>query len=154
MPRIRIKKFDNLNVSKIIACVVFFSFLIFIFIIFQPRKENKIILGNSEFSAILADTQELRIKGLSEKGNISSSEAMLFKFDEPARQCMWMKDMNFDIDILWLNQSKKVVHIKENITPQSYPESFCANDAKYVVEIRAGMVKEAGIKIGDLAKFR
>src|SRR3989339_720000 len=62
----------------------------------------------------------------------------------------WMKDMNFPIDIIWIGEDYKIVYIKENALPESYPEKFNPNQpALYVLEINAGMVSENEIKIED-----
>ncbi len=62
--------------------------------------------------------------------------------------------MQFSIDIIWISEDLKVVDIKEEATPESYPESFAPKEgAKYVLEVGAGFSKLNNLKIGDSVKF-
>jgi len=80
---------------------------------------------------------------------------MLFIFPKSDKQSFWMPDMRFAIDIIWLDEYMKVVHIKESATPESYPEKFTTSvPAKYVLEVPAGFSKEKGIVVGDQAVVR
>ena len=61
-----------------------------------------------------------------------------------------MKDMKFRLDIIWIGRDLKVVYIKNNAKPESYPEIFTPNIfAKYVIELNAGTAQNQKIKIGD-----
>jgi uncharacterized membrane protein (UPF0127 family) len=42
---------------------------------------------------------------------------MLFVFEDSAKYSFWMKDMKFLIDIIWLDNDGKVVHIEQNLQP-------------------------------------
>src|SRR5207237_7364107 len=72
-----------------------------------------------------ADSPRERQLGLSGRQSMTPSHAMLFVFDQPSDACMWMKDMEFDLDMVWLNADKEITKIQENISPETYPESFC-----------------------------
>lgn len=99
----------------------------------------------------LANSEQSRAKGLSGRNSIEGNQAMLFVFDEASLdKCFWMKDMNFAIDMIWLDESKKVVDIKRDVTPDTYPKSFCpSKPAKYVLEVQAGLSKQAGVGVGS-----
>jgi uncharacterized protein len=98
----------------------------------------------------LAATVEERVRGLSGRSTLPRNTAKLFIFDSLGEHCMWMKDMNFAIDIIWLNKEYEVVDIAQNITPDTFPASFCSTEpAKYVVELNTGMVKMNNLRIGD-----
>lgn len=93
---------------------------------------------------------EARQHGLSNREYLPRHEGMLFIFNEPGEHCFWMKDMKFSIDIIWLDQDKKVVDIKENVAPDTYPNSFCPTSlSKYVVEVNAGVTRQAGLGVGS-----
>ena len=73
---------------------------------------------------------------------------MLFVFAKPSVQCFWMKDMQFPIDIIWLDSTKKVTHIETNVDPMTYPKQYCGDDTtKYVIELRAGEAAAAQIAV-------
>ena len=99
--------------------------------------------------AISANEQE---KGLMYKSALDNSKGMLFIFDQQKIHPFWMKNTLISLDIIWIDDQKKVVFIKENALPCLtldcpiiYPEA----SAKYVLEINAGLVKNSNIKIGD-----
>jgi uncharacterized membrane protein (UPF0127 family) len=70
---------------------------------------------------------------------------MLFLFDDLRERTMWMPDMKFALDIVWLDENMTVVHVTEGATPcpdrlqcPSYSSRFMV---KYAIEMGAG---EAG----------
>ncbi len=98
----------------------------------------------------VADTDETRIMGLSGRERMSENFGMLFVFPQPGKQCIWMKDMKFDLDIIWLNSDKKITAIEEGIRPESYPDAFCpSDDSKYVIELNSGVSSRVGLQIGQ-----
>ncbi|HEY4516200.1 MAG TPA: DUF192 domain-containing protein [Candidatus Paceibacterota bacterium] len=109
--------------------------------------------GGSILVAEIARTPKARELGLSGRPPLVDGEAMLFVFDKPGPYSFWMKDMFFPIDIIWLDKNMKVVHIKENANPSSYPEKFIPKSpSHFVLETQAGLVSKQGIKIDDIIK--
>ena len=105
--------------------------------------------------ADVADTHNERVQGLSGREILGESQAMLFEFGEPGEYGIWMKDMNFSIDVLWLDEALEVVHIVERMSPESYPRSYrTPTPARYVLEINAGLVEKNAIAIGDKAAIK
>lgn len=106
---------------------------------------------NAEF----VENLELQRKGLSGRENLGHDQGMMFVYDEESiTRCFWMKDMNFAIDMIWLDEDKKVVHIKENVTPETYSESFCPDEpAQYVLEVASGVAAELEIEEGVQLRF-
>jgi len=92
--------------------------------------------------------------GLSGRQSLASGKGMLFIFPKPGLYVIWMKNMKFPIDIIWLDQNYKVIYIKENARPESYPETFSPPDlAQYVLETNIGFADKYQIKIGDQAEI-
>lgn len=112
-------------------------------------------LGSGKFTATIADTQATRVKGLSGTHDLPSDRAMVFIFDTNSRWGIWMKDMNYAIDIIWLNESRRVVDFVTDVPPDSYPNRtfLPKEDARYVVELRSGMVRQKNIQVGQEAIF-
>ncbi len=101
-----------------------------------------------------AITSAERQQGLSGVNGILPAQGMLFVFDEPEAACMWMKDMKFSLDIIWLDADKTITKIEENVSPDTYPKFFCANQpAKYVIEVNAGVAKQADLKLDQQLKL-
>ena len=112
-------------------------------------------LGEGKFTAKLADTEASRIKGLSGTESLPADHAMVFIFDTDGRHAIWMKDMQYSIDIIWLDEAKRVVDYVVNVPPSSYPNKtfYPREDARYVVELASGSVKDKSIQVGQVAYF-
>ena len=118
-------------------------------------SKTRLYAPNKNFAIEIVDTPELRAKGLSGREGLGDENGMLFVFDnQNNNNCFWMKDMNFSIDMVWMNDKKQVLNVAENVSPDTYPESFCpAEPAKYGLEINAGSATQAGITTGVTLKF-
>lgn len=121
-----------------------------------PNKIDVTING-IDLEVELALSADEQAKGLSIKDNLKSNEGMLFPYETPRTLSFWMKDMKFPIDILWLDDNKKVVHIEEDLQPcspflpcQSYSPDV---QAQYVLETVAGFSSSNGIVEGTAVEF-
>ena len=98
----------------------------------------------------VAKTWPERIKGLSETPYLPDNLVKLFVFDTPAFHSIWMKDMLYSIDIMWVDVDNIIIHIEEKATLESYPNVFVPDEpALYVIEAVAGFVSTNKIEIGD-----
>lgn len=112
------------------------------------------LLGGEAFVFEVADTDALRIKGLSGRNALHKGKGMLFVFPEDGRYGFWMKDMRFPIDIVWLDRSHRIIEVKKGASPSSYPEVFLpVLPARYVIEIQAGFFEKYQLKIGDILEI-
>lgn len=115
-------------------------------------RDNQATLqfGNRQIRAEVASTEAAREKGLSGRAELGQDQGMLFVFDEVGKYCFWMKNTNFPLDILWLDSDKKVVDIELNISPDTYPASFCPEKAaKYALEVNSGLSQQEGVGLGS-----
>lgn len=107
-------------------------------------------IGSVVVQASVADTLAKRIKGLSNTPFLPKEVVKLFAFGVPGQHSIWMKDMNYSLDILWVAEEGEIVHIEENVSPDSYPTSFASPiPAWFVVEANAGFVEQNQITLGD-----
>ncbi len=114
-----------------------------------------IIIGSQLINVEIADTNEKRMQGLSNKTNLSDKKGMLFIFeDKDISPFFWMKEMNFPIDIIWINDSK-IVQVDKNIpapgaqTPESELTLYKpAQPIDYVLEVSAGFSDKHDINVG------
>jgi len=147
------------KIYSLLPLVILFVALIAGIFEFQNRnvienynKEGSIqlSLGSAIFDIEIAATKKARQRGLSGRENLVSNTGMLFVFEEPDFHAIWMKDMNFPIDIIWLDDQFIVVDLATNVSSESFPATFKPRlPAWYVLEISAGMAEQYGIKIGD-----
>jgi uncharacterized membrane protein (UPF0127 family) len=117
----------------------------------------QIFLPNGKtITAELAITDYERARGLMYREKINPDQGMLFVFENEGRHSFWMKNMIISIDILWLNKAKKIVHIEERVPPckgDPCPSYASKIPAMYVLELKAGSVKENGLKRFDSLEF-
>lgn len=122
--------------------------------LYSNLRSSEIGINDNFLKAEIASTESDRAKGLSGRKDMSEDEALKMVFDEEDYHSIWMKDMNFSIDIIWVDTDREVVDIKENASPESYPEVFTPQSpAKYILEVKAGVVSENDLKIGDKLDF-
>ena len=117
-------------------------------------------IGDAAFAAELANTPELRTKGLSERDGLDSQTGMLFIFDNGSATAFWMKGMRFPLDFVWIGHDCTVVDVTEEVPNQppdtsnsSLPLYRSAAEAEYNLEVNAGEVERLGISVGDSVIF-
>lgn len=141
-------------IAVIVLAGCLLLFLLF-WILLPKNPLHNVSFEQKTFKVRIADSPEERGQGLSGTEPLKDNEGMLFLFDSNGFWGIWMKDMNYPIDIIWLNERKSVVHIEQNISPQTYPRTFMPPvPARYVLELKADATEKYGIKQGDQADFR
>ncbi len=152
-------------VSKRIMIIAFFALLtLAVVAAFVMKKDDThgatrtVTVKNVEIQTEVRDTMLGRAQGLSGKPSLPEGEGMLFIFDAPGRYGFWMKDMNFPIDLLWI-QDGKIAGIQEHMVPEPEKNMFLLTtyyppqDVQYVLELPDGDVKKHGFAVGDQVKF-
>jgi uncharacterized membrane protein (UPF0127 family) len=100
--------------------------------------------------ASVADTFETRMMGLSNTPYLPSGVVKLFVFSNSQPWSFWMKDMKYSIDIMWVQSNGIIVHIEEQVSPDTFPAQFTPNQpAQYVIEATSGFVAEHRVSVGD-----
>ena len=112
-------------------------------------------LDDEIIQVYIADTDPRRMRGLmwETESFLADDKGMLFVFDEPGNRSMWMKNMQFHLDIIWFNQNGSVVAIQKNVPPCITPvevmscksDGVTADNAQYVLEMISGYVDEHSI---------
>lgn len=101
----------------------------------------------------IADTKPLQTRGLMFQEKLPYDQGMLFIFEGEGDRSMWMLNMQFALDLIWLDADGNVVHIEKDTQPcKSALETVgCTftngngNAAKYVLEVTSGFVDKFNI---------
>jgi len=143
-------------------------FFIFIYIVFLNKGEiisenikyaNAVVITSSgiKIPVEVADTIWKRRLGLGKRSHLKKNWGMLFVFDKLDTHNFWMKDMNFALDIIWLD-NHRIVHIIENVKPlnsiESPPILKPLVPANFVLEIAAGRANQLNLKKGDSISYK
>ena len=112
-----------------------------------------VIAGRVHLTVELARTLEEQVRGLSGRPNLKPGWGMLFVYEHPHPVSIWMKDMRFPLDIVWI-RAKRIVKIERHAPPLSSkgPERIYTAMADLVLEVPAGFADRKRIRVGDLAE--
>lgn len=143
-----------------IVVLIFLAIFSLIFLYLYRYNKNlsyasrSISFGDIHIIAEVADSGFKRELGLSGRSQLAPDGAMLFVFEQSGYYAFWMKDMHFPLDIIWLDEHKKVITINTDVLPSTYPATFSPlSPARYVLELNAGFAKKLHISLGDKASF-
>ncbi|OHA16429.1 MAG: hypothetical protein A2830_03100 [Candidatus Taylorbacteria bacterium RIFCSPHIGHO2_01_FULL_44_110] len=104
--------------------------------------------------AIVAKTPATRQRGLSGHEALDDDQGMLFIFPTPQTPDFWMKDMNFPIDIVWINSDRKIIGVDSDVSQKTYPKTFAPPaEIQFVLEVNAGVAEKLGLKTGIRVVF-
>jgi uncharacterized protein len=114
---------------------------------------GRVTIGNVSIDVEIANTPASQIKGLQYHTPLTYGQGMLFSFVQPQEIPIWMKDMQFPIDIIWVDSSGNVMYIEKNAPActsdpcQVYGQNMY--NAQYVLEVASGFADKFGITIGS-----
>lgn len=111
---------------------------------------------SAQFTTYIPLSQAQREKGLAAFKSLDTRHAMLLRFPAANPPRIWMKDMTFGIDILWLDAFEKVVHISRSVSPYDQQTIYSApheTHARCVIELTAGAANARDVQVGDSVHF-
>jgi uncharacterized membrane protein (UPF0127 family) len=97
-----------------------------------------------------------RAMGLMFRPSLAKDRAMLFVFEVADFHGIWMKNCKFPIDIVWLDESRRVVHLAESVPPcrkDPCPVYQPMQRAAFVVEMNAAQAKREKVVKGATLDF-
>lgn len=108
--------------------------------------------------AEIADTPQKRAAGLMYRDHLKKDHGMMFFFDQAQEWTFWMKNTLIPLDLIWMDEKKRVIHIERNVpictrTDDSCPQYRPNDGAMYVLEIAAGTVDGLKIEKGSKLQF-
>jgi uncharacterized membrane protein (UPF0127 family) len=101
-------------------------------------------------------SDEDRAMGLMFRPSLPLDRGMIFVFQEADFHGIWMKNCKFPIDILWLDEEKRVVHVAESVPPckaEPCPVYNPMRRAAFVIELNAGQARREKAVLGATVSF-
>ena len=154
-----------MNLRKTISISINFSLCIIQLFTFNQSFAEEIVYSHAivttstgeEIPVEVADTLKKRSLGLGERTSLKKGWGMLFVFEKRKPHRFWMKDMQFPLDIIWLD-NHRIVHIIHNAKPANSldePEVMISPvPVNFVLEIAAGRATKLRLKTGQRMKFK
>ena len=158
--------------KKIFKIIIFETIIlvVLLLLLFLPRNEKlktaevcfrELALSGLEeskgcFEVEVVDTPLKRQQGLMFREHLNNDKGMLFVFEQEGDYPFWMKNTLIPLDMIWINQNQEIVFIKENAQPCEQvdcPIIEPGQNAKYVLEINGGVVKDINLTLGDKILF-
>lgn len=141
-------------IASVLALILLLLLLAFSLFIFNNMKTESYITINNK--KIIVEIAENQAKGLGNRPGLEQGRGMLFIYKDCQIRKFWMKDMKFNLDIIWLKDDK-VVGLAENVPapdPNEKPISVSSPpEVNYVLEVNAGFAEKNNIKINDQAGY-
>lgn len=118
------------------------------------HQQLPVQLAGRSLTVEIVNTPESRERGLSGRSELTA-DGMLFVFDKPTLIGFWMKDMLFNLDLIWIKDGR-VVDITENAPKpevgqdwRSLPMYAPAQPVDLVLEVPAGAVDAWQVQVGS-----
>lgn len=147
------KSFSTKQIIAIVILVIFIAGIGYLKMREYVLPTALIKIAGQTLKVELAKTPLAWKKGLSGRDNLKEGRGLLFVFSENKRHAIWMKDMRFPIDIIWIKRGL-VVDMAQSAPPaapgdNNPPVYLPREDAGGVLEVNAGFAEKYNLKIGD-----
>ena len=115
-----------------------------------PRADARfveVMIGRWPIKAEVADTPELRLRGLSNRPALEPRNGMLFVFEQAVPVTFWMENTTIPLSIAFMREDGTISQI-EKMQPNSLVQIPSREPVKYALEVRQGWFEERGLKPG------
>ena len=108
----------------------------------------------ARFQVEFVDTDPTRERGLMFRKSLAPDSGMLFDFKTSQEVSFWMKNTLIPLDMLFIDQSGKIVNIHRQATPLSETAIPSDGPIRGVLEIAGGRAQDLDILPGDHVRHR
>ena len=97
--------------------------------------------------AEVADTVAARVQGLMYRTSLAPNSGMLFVYEQPAMECMWMKNTLVPLSVAFMDDRGTIINIAR-MRPQTEVSHCTDRPASYALEMVQGWFARNGIRPG------
>lgn len=142
-------------VLVMLAVLAFGVALILLFgspVVFAPldttyeRTTVHVVEADVSIDVRVADTAHKRYLGLSDTDSLDDGEGMLFVHDTEGEYTYVMRDMDFPLDVIFIDAEGRITVIHHAPLP---PDGRYNGTGKYVLEVPYGYTNRTDITVGD-----
>lgn len=138
---------NNFNFLKVLSLI-----LVFLFLSACSNGTVELKINDENIKVEIAADALSKAKGLGDRESLCENCGMVFVFGEKSKHVFWMKDMNFPLDIIYLNNDE-IVEIFEDVQifddAGETTEVFPDKNADKVLELNAGWCRKNNVSVGD-----
>ena len=113
------------------------------------KKDSLARTLNVEFAETDYEVQT----GLMYRSSMKDDQSMLFIFPDVAMHSFYMKNTEFPLDILFIDENQKIASFQKNAQPLNESSLSSKVPVKYVLEINAGLANQWNLMEGDSISF-
>ncbi len=119
----------------------------------EPARLEQVVVetakGRFAFTTEIADTPELRQRGLMFRQRLPEDRAMLFDWGRVEPVSMWMRNTLVSLDMIFIAADGRVAKVAEATEPLSETTISSDGPVAAVLEVVAGTAQRIGLKPGD-----
>jgi uncharacterized membrane protein (UPF0127 family) len=114
-------------------------------------KEIEATIGDKKLMLKVAATPQSQAKGFMHGEEPDETHGIIFIYEEPGDLSFWMKDVPFDLDIIFFDEecnylSHQTMNAYNGERDHQLPRYECRDNARYAVEVCGGWFKKHGSK--------
>ncbi len=117
--------------------------------VIDPKTEQI----KASFEVELAETPYETQTGLMYRASMEESQGMLFIFPDVTVHSFYMKNTEFSLDIIFIDENLNIVSFQKNAKPFDENGLSSIFPIKYVLEINAGLSDRLGLAVGDRISY-
>jgi len=122
------------------------------------RAQPQVVIQTKErrevrFQVEVAETPAKRELGLQYRRELPDNRGMLFLFPLEEENAFWMKNTPISLDMVFIDADHRIVGIIEETVPFSTESRSVSVPSQFVLEIKGGLSRRHGFKVGDRVRF-
>ena len=108
----------------------------------------KLSAGMHQIDSQVAATPEQRSIGLMWRKEMPQHEGMLFVFEQPSKQCFWMKNTLLPLTAAFVDDDGTIVNLAD-MKPKTTDSHCSSGPVRFVLEMNQGWFAKKGVKAGS-----
>ena len=112
-----------------------------------PLQKIELSIDMRVIHAEVADTVAARMQGLMYRASLPPNGGMLFVYEQPAMECMWMKNTLVPLSVAFMDDKGMIINIAR-MEPQTEVSHCTQRPASYALEMDQGWFARNGIRPG------
>ena len=140
-------RFDRAWMLRVLTCIVFLAAALQAAAL-EKFPTSQVKIGSHPLKVELAVSEAQRMQGLMHREKLGANDGMLFVFDEPAYQSMWMKNTLIPLSVAFIDGDGVILNILD-MEPHTLTPNMSAGPARYAIETNKGWFAARQLKAGD-----